>query len=380
MKNDSALRIIIAGGGTGGHLYPGIAVAEALKSLVPNADILFVGSQKPFEKQAVDKAGYTHKAISVEGLKGRGLLLKVRSLFKLAASMITALALIIRFRPAMILGVGGYASAPCMLAGLMLFKKTGIQEQNLMPGMVNRWLGKVAGRAYVSFEKSTEYFKPGKAKVFGNPIRGSLLEEAAQAGPEATEKPFTVLVLGGSQGAHAINQAVIESLGELQNPEEIGFIHQTGQQDLETTQKAYRNWNGPSDVRAFFHDMGAQYKKADLVVCRAGASTVAEVTALGKACIFIPFPFAADNHQEYNARALEDVRAAEVILEDVLTGTLLAERIAFYKDHKARLKEMETAAKSLGKPRAAADIAEDVLTWLNIQPQPAMNAGESHVP
>ncbi|WP_051327143.1 undecaprenyldiphospho-muramoylpentapeptide beta-N-acetylglucosaminyltransferase [Desulfatibacillum aliphaticivorans] len=380
MKNETALKMIIAGGGTGGHLYPGIAVAEALKSLAPNADILFVGSQKPFEKQAVDKAGYTHKAISVEGLKGRGLLLKIRSLFKLAVSMVTALALIIRFRPAMILGVGGYASAPCMLAGLMLFKKTGIQEQNLMPGMVNRWLGKIAGRAYVSFEKSTEYFKPGKAKVFGNPIRGSLLAETVQADPEAAEKPFTVLVLGGSQGAHAINQAVIESLGELQNPEEIGFIHQTGQQDLETTQKAYENWNGPSDVRAFFHDMGAQYKKADLVVCRAGASTVAEVTALGKACIFIPFPFAADNHQEYNARALEDVRAAEVILEDVLTGTLLAERIAFYKDHKARLMDMETAAKSLGKPRAAADIAEDVLAWLNIQPQPAMNAGESHVP
>ncbi|SHI79181.1 UDP-N-acetylglucosamine-N-acetylmuramylpentapeptide N-acetylglucosamine transferase [Desulfatibacillum alkenivorans DSM 16219] len=380
MKNETALKMIIAGGGTGGHLYPGIAVAEAVKSLVPDVDILFVGSRKPFEKQAVEKAGYTHKAISVEGLKGRGLLLKIRSLFKLAVSMITALALIIRFRPAVILGVGGYASAPCMLAGLLLFKKTGIQEQNLMPGMVNRWLGKVAGRAYVSFEKSTEYFKPGKAKVFGNPIRGSLLEEAAQADPEAAEKPFTVLVLGGSQGAHAINRAVIESLEELQAPEEIGFIHQTGQQDLETTQKAYENWKGPSDVRAFFHDMGAQYKKADLVVCRAGASTVAEVTALGKACIFIPFPFAADNHQEYNARALEDLRAAEVILEDVLTGTLLAERIAFYKDHKARLREMETAAKSLGKPRAAADIAEDVLAWLNIQPQTAMNAGESHVP
>ena len=246
--------------------------------------------------------------------------------------------------------------------------------------MVNRWLGKVAGKAYVSFEQSAGYFQPGKARVFGNPIRGSLLKEAAQAGPEAEAGLFTVLVLGGSQGAHAINRAVIEALGELQRPEEIGFIHQTGRQDLETTLEAYKSWNGASDVRAFFHDMGAQYKQADLVICRAGASTVAEVTALGKACIFIPFPFAADNHQEYNARALEEIQAGEVILEDALTGAVLAARIEYYKSHKARLKEMEAKAKSLGKPGAAMDIAKDVLAWLNIQPQPAMNAGESHVP
>ena len=382
MKTGSALKIIVAGGGTGGHLYPGIAVAEALAALVPGLQVLFVGSQKPFERQAVEKAGYVHKAIAVEGLKGRGLLLKIRSLFKLGLSIITALAVIVRFRPAFILGVGGYASAPCMIAGMMLGVKTGIQEQNLVPGMVNRWLGKVAGKAYVSFDKSTEYFKPGKAKVFGNPIRQSLLEEVSQE-KEAINReirPFTILILGGSQGAHAINKAVIEALDVLRDKGEIGFIHQTGQMDLEQTQKAYAAWPGPSDVRAFFHDMGNQYRQADLVICRAGASTVAEVTALGKACIFIPFPYAADNHQEFNARALEEIQAAEVILESNLTGKLLAERIQCFREDKARLVAMEKNAGQLGKPRAAMDIAEDILAWLDYRTQTAINSGEIHVP
>ncbi|MBI9074264.1 MAG: undecaprenyldiphospho-muramoylpentapeptide beta-N-acetylglucosaminyltransferase [Desulfatibacillum sp.] len=365
MKNTSTLKAIVAGGGTGGHLYPGIAVADALADLVPGIQILFVGSQKPFEKQAVEKAGYTHKAIAIEGLKGRGLLLKIRSLAKLALSILTALAVVIRFRPAFILGVGGYASAPCMMAGMMMGIKTGIQEQNLIPGMVNRWLGKLAGRAYVSFEKTAEYFKPGKVKVLGNPIRKSLIEEAGEDRTGLINKPFTVLVLGGSQGAHAINKAVIEALPDLEGPGEFGFIHQTGLQDLEETIKSYANWPGSSDVRAFFHDMGNQYGLADLVICRAGASTVAELTALGKASIFIPFPHAADNHQEYNARALEEAGAAEVILEHDLSGAPLARRIRHYKEDTARLIEMEKNAGKLGKPRAAADIAEDVLVWIN---------------
>lgn len=368
MRSAGPARIIITGGGTGGHLFPGLAVAEALRE--KGAEVLFVGSTRPFEKKVLDKAGFPHEAVSVEGFKGRSLFAKVRAAVKLALGMIKAFRIVLRFSPDLVMGVGGYASAPCVFAAFCLRRKIAIAEQNVAPGAANQVGARLAGRIYATFDASRAYFPESKLRVFGNPVRLSLLYSEKTEERPARAHAFTVAVLGGSQGAHGINLAIMDSLFHLRPDLGIAFIHQTGEADEKEVAQAFRLWEGPAEVAPFFHDMKRVYGQADLLVCRSGATTLAEVTSLGKVAIFVPFPHATDNHQEKNARVLEAAGAAEVILERDLTGEKLAKRILDLAANPGALEEMGARCRALGKPDAATRIAEDALSFAGVAAGP----------
>ncbi len=356
------LRILVAGGGTGGHLFPGIAVAEAVRDLAPDCRILFAGTGKPFEARATEAAGFDHVGLDVEGFSGRSLGKKLVAGAKLSVSMARAVAATARYRPHAVLGVGGYSSAPWVLSAALLNINTAIQEQNVAPGAASRLGGRVAGRVYVSWPQSARYFPGREVRLTGNPVRPSLLARAK--GEEKPAGPFTVAVLGGSQGAAGINRAVIQCLAGLSDPAGIRFILQTGQADFADAEAALAKHPGGGEAAPFYQDMGRIYARADLLVCRCGATTMAEVTALGKAAILVPFPFAAENHQEKNARFLEEAGAARVILESALTGPGLANMIEELKGDPGKIAEMEEKSRALGRPDAAMDLARDLLDWI----------------
>ncbi|MDI6797797.1 MAG: undecaprenyldiphospho-muramoylpentapeptide beta-N-acetylglucosaminyltransferase [Desulfatibacillaceae bacterium] len=354
-------RMIVAGGGTGGHLFPGIAVAQALLEREPEAQVLFVGTKRPFEKRAANLAGFEHEGLTVEGFANRSRIKQVSALFKLGFSFLRAFVILVRFKPSVVLGVGGYASLPCAFAAKILGIPFAVQEQNLVPGSANKLLGPKASRVYAAFENSREHFGKSAILVTGNPVRPKLMDEAAKIKKPQDNGGFTVLVAGGSQGAAGINRAIMEALEYIPAESGVKFILQTGQSQFEEVNQVCRAWGGPCRAQAFFDDMASVYSAADLVVCRAGATTVAELTALGKAAIFIPFPQAAYNHQEQNARVLEQAGAAMVILESQLNGAVLAQKIEELAKKKELLSAMEEKSQNLGKPNAAEVIVEDIL-------------------
>ncbi|NVM56513.1 MAG: undecaprenyldiphospho-muramoylpentapeptide beta-N-acetylglucosaminyltransferase [Desulfobacterales bacterium] len=350
------MRVLIAGGGTGGHLFPGMALAEAFRAKGPTGATLFVGTDNPLEISTLSKKGFDHVGIAAEGLKGRGLWRQIRSLAKIPKGFWQAVGTIWRFNPDIVIGVGGYASGPVALAARLMGKKMVIHEQNLLPGFTNRLLGRFAHRIFISFPDEPAIFKRSKTVVTGNPVRRELL--TAKATERATDR-FTVLVVGGSQGAHAINRAVVEALDRLKEPARISFIHQSGPKDAGWVASAYETRGIRVTVKPFFEDMASAYCSADLVICRAGATTVAELTALGKPAIFIPFPFAANDHQELNAGYVADSGGGEVILEKDLNGALLAGRIDYYASNPKALQEMSIKASALGRPDAADVIVKE---------------------
>ena len=359
------MRVIIAGGGTGGHLFPGIAIAMEFVAKDPGSSILFVGTGNLFEKSTVGKAGFDHKSITAEGIKGRGFLKMMRSLFKIPKGLFESFKIIKGFNPHIVVGVGGYSAGPVILTAWLLGVKTAIHEQNIIPGITNRILAHFAGRIYVSFEGTKLPAAFEKTLVAGNPVRREILDtakDAAEAGivtGPGSKKPFTVLVVGGSQGAHSINMAIGEALTYIKAKEKYLFVHQTGASDEKRVAGFYTQHGIPCIVKPFFDDMAKRYSQADLIICRAGATTVAEVTAMGLGAIFIPFPFAADNHQAKNARALSDAGAAEMIIETDLNGKMLAERIEYFAGHAGELHEMASAAKKFSRPDAAEIIVND---------------------
>jgi len=350
------MRVLIAGGGTGGHLFPGIAIAEAFRDREPTTEVLFVGTGNPIEISTISKKGFDHVKIVAEGFKGRGLWRQIRSLFKLPVGLWQGLRIIRQFDPDIIIGVGGYASGPVALAGRPTGKKIVIHEQNILPGLTNRILGRFANRIFISFPDNFGIFRPSRTVITGNPVRRELL--ARKSDRKATEQ-FAVLVLGGSQGAHAVNCAVIEALDHLENPERMTFIHQTGAKDAAWVAQAYESRGIKARVEAFFEDMAGPYSSADLVICRAGATTVSELMALGKPAIFIPFPFATNNHQELNARYVADTGGAEVVLEKDLKGDLLAGKLDHYALHPETLRDMAKRMLAIARPDAADVIVDE---------------------
>lgn len=357
--DSGALRVVIAGGGTGGHLFPGIAMAQAFQARSLDSRVLFVGTGNRFETQALADLPFSHTAIAAEGIKGRGMFQKLRALVKIPLGIFSSIRLLRRFRADLVVGVGGYVSAPVVMAAFLLRIPIVLQEQNLLPGMANRVLGRLASRIYVSFANTRSGFAAKKIRVTGNPVRAQMVPSAARARNENTDTQFTVLICGGSQGAHAINDSVVAALPHLRKLAGLVLIHQTGNADEATVRDAYRAHGISGRVGAFFTDMASAYTRADLVVCRAGATTVAELTAMGKPVIFIPYPFAADQHQVLNAKALVDAGAAEIIYEDALSGDLLAERVAHFGGHRDELTRMAARARALGRPGAARDIVDD---------------------
>lgn len=356
--HDAPLRIVIAGGGTGGHLFPAIAVADEFVSRNRHNRILFVGTGNLLERSVLSKTDYLFATIRAEGIKGRGLLRQARAILKVMPGIWASVSILRRFRPDLVIGVGGYSAGPLVMGAWLLKISIVLHEQNRLPGITNRILARFAQRIFVSFDDMGSCFDPRKTAVTGNPVRKEILEAARQrpsrAGGPGTCSPFRILVVGGSQGATAINRAVVEALDYLGDPKNaFHFVHQAGPQDIRAVDTAYAHHGVPKTVKSFFDDISHQYQQADLVICRAGATTIAEITAIGKAAIFIPFPFAADDHQTINASALSDRGAAETISQQDLTGGLLAERIAFYAKNPDALARMAAAAKAFGKPEAA---------------------------
>ena len=357
-KADFPLRVVIAGGGTGGHLFPGIAIADEFMVRHRDSRVLFVSSGNSFEKSVLSKTEFTLETIPVEGLKGRGLFNQTRSIIKLPLGIFKSMRILRRFKPDIVVGVGSYSSGPVVIGAWLLGIKIVLHEQNTLPGITNRALSRFADKIFVSFNGMGSFFNPEKKLVSGNPVRSEILTQADThdlRAPAAKGRPgpFNVLILGGSQGAHGINTAVMEALEHLEDKDRFHFVHQAGPQDIEAVSRAYARHGISCLVKPFFTDMARQYREADLIICRAGATTIAEITAMGKGVIFIPFPFAADDHQALNAAMLSDKGAAVTILQQDLTGALLAKRIGYYAANPDALHQMAAKARMLGKPDAA---------------------------
>lgn len=357
----AAPHIVITGGGTGGHLFPGIAIARAFQQRLAQTAVLFVGTGRDLERRVVAESGFGHAVIQARGLKGMGLFRQMRSLTALPGALLRAGDILRDFRPAVVIGVGGYAAGPVCLAAWLMRIPVCLQEQNSLPGITNRLLARLARRVYIAFPESRSYFPPVKTLLAGNPVREEIIALGRQSVPREPGLPFTILVAGGSQGARSINTAVIAMLPFIDDSRSLHLIHQCGGDDLARVRRAYQDAGIPARVEAFFTDMDRQYARADLVVCRAGATTVAELTCIGKPAIFIPFPHAADNHQEINARSVVSADAGEMILEAALDGRDLWQRIRRLRDDPARRAAMADRARALGRPEAAALIVADIV-------------------
>jgi UDP-N-acetylglucosamine--N-acetylmuramyl-(pentapeptide) pyrophosphoryl-undecaprenol N-acetylglucosamine transferase len=357
----AVMRLLIAGGGTGGHLYPGLALAEEVKTRHPRNDVLFVGSPRGIEVRAVPKAGFPLELIDVGPIKRQGFKGTLKGMFGLPRSLWQSMRILRRFDPDVVFGVGGYASGPVVMAAFLMGIPRAIQEQNALPGFTNKSLGRFAQAIFIAFDEARPFFPPARTHLIGNPIRRAFLENYLH--DKAPEERFSLLVTGGSQGAHVLNLRVVEAL-ELLAPElgpKLRVQHQTGTRDLDEIAARYAKL-APSgliaEASAFIDDMAHAYALADLLVCRAGATTIAELTVCKKPAILVPFPFAADDHQTVNARALGKSGAAVLLPEKDLTAQTLADEIRALAGDRERLKKMSRASALLGRPEAAREIAD----------------------
>ena len=361
-ENRNVGRIVFAGGGTGGHLFPGIAIAEAFIKRNPENRVIFISTGKPFELSVLEGKKFQLKTITAEGIKGRGIVNQIISVAKIPKGLFESMLILKDFRPHLVIGVGSYSAGPVVLGAWLMGIKIVLHEQNILPGITNRILSYLADRIYVSFKDTQGNFDPKKVCFTGNPVRNEVLcfaMEESEISGSVQGKLFTILIIGGSQGAHSINMAVVDALKFLKEKDSFFFIHQTGAADEEEVKNAYREHGIAGTVKSFFNDMGRQYRNADLVICRAGATTVAELMAIGKGALLIPYPFAADDHQVLNAKTLSDAGAAEIILQKELSGRLLARKIEHYASNYKALRNMALMAKKLGRPEAADVIVDD---------------------
>jgi UDP-N-acetylglucosamine--N-acetylmuramyl-(pentapeptide) pyrophosphoryl-undecaprenol N-acetylglucosamine transferase len=348
------MRVILAGGGTGGHLFPGLAVAREFQRRNSTTEVLFVGTEQGIEAKVIPKERFQLEMIPVKGLKGRGLRGLLDALWGVPTSIVCSLSIIQKFQPDFIIGLGGYASGPLLLAGKLRRFRCAIMEQNLRPGFTNRVLARFVDRVFTSYRESAAYFPTKKVLETGNPVRWRKLPEIARS------ERFVVLIFGGSAGAHRINLAVVDAMKRLTDlAASLEVIHQTGHADFAAIKAAYGSLPFEAEVRPFIEKMDEAYARADLVLCRAGATTVAEITAFGKAAILVPYPYAIYDHQRLNAEALQNEKAAEMILDQELNGTALAGRIRSYLSDRAMTERMGAAARHLGRPEAAARIVDE---------------------
>ncbi len=349
------MRIIIAGGGTGGHVIPALAIAQQLKKQF-DAEVLFIGTARGIETRLVPQAGFPLELIQVGALKNVSLMTRAKTIFDLPRAIGASSRMLSEFDPEVVIGVGGYASGPAMVAAIRRRLPTLAFEPNVVPGFANRMIARWVSAAAVHFEETCRYFP--HCRVTGVPVRSAFFDI-----PSKTDGPPTLLVFGGSQGARAINQAMTttESLAGLRaKVPGIRIIHQTGQRDYDRVLASYAQSGIAVEVYKFIDDMPGTFERADLLVCRSGASTVGEITAAGKPAIFVPFPAAADDHQNVNARALERAGAAVVVEESNLDAAYLVDTIAALIGDGARLRTMSAAAKSLAHPKAVEEIVEMV--------------------
>ncbi len=357
------LRIAVAGGGTGGHVFPGIAVTDLLGRLVPSR-IMWIGTGRQVEKNALQDRHIDYRVLKVHPIKGMEIPALVKALFHLPLSISRALSMLRDFRPHVVLGVGGYVSGPVLLAARLLGIPSAIHEQNLLPGLANRLSARFAARIFISFDESRKYFKKDRGLILtGNPVREDILEAARSSTVRPGDRSdFHILILGGSQGASSLNRLAGSAMKALwHSGHSFSFLHQTGEGDAENVRRFYQDAGVPARISPFIHDMGRAYMEADLVVCRAGATTIAELTVTGRPAIFIPYPYAAEGHQELNARLMED-RGAGIFLKEAKTGAIkLSSHIETLMEDRQKLAKMADKAKALGKPEAAQEIARNLM-------------------
>jgi UDP-N-acetylglucosamine--N-acetylmuramyl-(pentapeptide) pyrophosphoryl-undecaprenol N-acetylglucosamine transferase len=356
------MRVLIAGGGTGGHLYPGIALAREIKRRDPDAAITFVGTATGVEARVVPREGFPLELIRVAGLKGKSRLERVRGFGLLPIAAVDAWRVVSRFKPDVVVGVGGFASGPVLLLASLRRYPTMLLEQNALPGITNRLLARVVRAAAVNFEEALEFF-PGTGFIAGNPVRPEFfrvetdIDERLQSPPRAAR----VLIFGGSQGAHAINMAMVEAAARLAAAgTRLAITHQTGERDVALVRDAYGRAGLEARVEAFLYEMDREMTDADLVVARAGATTLSELAAAGRPAILVPLPTATDDHQRKNAEVIARAGGAEVIEERQLTGERLAEAIVAIAGNSDRRRQMGQAFRALAMPDAAARIADRV--------------------
>jgi UDP-N-acetylglucosamine--N-acetylmuramyl-(pentapeptide) pyrophosphoryl-undecaprenol N-acetylglucosamine transferase len=361
------VKVIIAGGGTGGHVFPGIAVAEELRRTQPDATVLFVGSRRGLEAQAVPGAGFPIRFVMARGFPRRAWWRWPASVLSNGIGFLQALWVVATERPDVVLGTGGYVSGPVSLATWLLGRPLVLQEQNSIPGMANRWLARIADEVHLSFVEARSYFKrKDHLKVSGNPVRAHILSgdrTAALVEFGLTAGRPTIFVFGGSRGAHRINEAALEAMRRLKDRVDVQFILQTGREDLEWASRIVESEHLPARVVPFLQRIHMAYAAADLVVSRSGAMTLAEIAVCGTPAILIPYPHAADDHQVVNASNLVDRGAASMILDRELTGERLAKEIAHLLSDRQTLSRMSANARTFARPDAAERIAKSLVRW-----------------
>ncbi len=360
------MKVIIAGGGTGGHLFPGIAIAEEFLRRDETNSILFIGTKRGLEKRVLGNMGFDLYTLDVEGIKGKGIIKALSAVLKIPGSLLDSYRLIRAFRPDIVIGVGGYASGPAVMTAHLMGIKTAIAEQNALPGITNRILGRIVDRIFITFSETRGWFPEGKTIASGNPVRAAFVTGIGEAKKETGR--FTLLIFGGSQGAHRINLAVLDALPHLEPiKDNLKVIHQTGSADADSISCHYQSFNLDAEVLPFIMDMAGAFRSADLLICRAGATSIAEITASGKASVLIPFPYAVNDHQTKNAEALVKAGAAVMINEKDMSGKTLAETILKFYHHPQVRREMEVRSARLGNVRAAVQIVDACVELLNLK-------------
>ncbi len=366
--NNNRFRLVITGGGTGGHIFPGLAIIEALKELCI-LDVMWIGSGRKIEHEILSKKELKYKVLPVKPIKGRDLAQLFISLAYLPISIAKSVKMLRDFNPSLVVGVGGYVSGPVLFAAKMVGIKTAIHEQNSIPGLANRIASKFVDKIYTSFPDSAGYFNGKDVECLGNPIREDILKvQNIDTEGQTSEGPLKILIIGGSQGASGLNRLVSSALKILkQSGRSFQAIHQTGPADKKRLEHLYSAFNMDVKIKEFIDEMGIAYSWADLIICRAGASTLSEITALGKPSICIPYPYAADGHQEMNAKSLKEAGACLCFNERDLGAVTLASQIEELMLDRQKLMQMAKKAKSLGKPNAAKDIANSILSLCKME-------------
>jgi len=350
------MKLLLAGGGTGGHLFPAIALAEQFKSEEPQGEVLFVGTERGLEARMLPELGWTLETIEMSGWAGRGFIARLRVLGQLLKGLGQSRKILRSFAPDVVIGVGGYASVPVLLAARIMKIPYLIHEQNAWPGLANRLLGLWAKRVCLSFDEADRAFHRSATILTGNPVR-----TAMETCPGLNADKTCLLVFGGSQGALAINRAIVAALPLLEEWRgKLEIIHQTGERDYAETVQGYRDNNWPAmEVTPFIKDMAGAYARSTLIVCRAGATTLAELTACGRPAILVPYPHAAAGHQSKNARAMAAKGAAMTMEETDLTPERLATLINGLLHDRTSIKTMAAAARGLARRGAAARLLQE---------------------
>lgn len=363
------MKVIIAGGGTGGHIFPAVALAEQIMNTDENNEVLFIGTKRGMEGKLIPQKGFKIEFIRSYPILGKNIILKLKGMFYIFVGIYESIKIFAKFKPEIVVGVGGYVSGPVVLAAFIKRIPRVICEQNSVPGMTNKVLSYFAHKVFITFEKSKNYFNDQKTVLSGNPIQNKFISVCSDGNNNTKSDEFNVLILGGSQGARNLNELMPKSLSQIAADGQINIkiVHQTGDRQYESVLQSYSKHNLNAQVLKFISNIEGYYLNADLVIARSGAGTLAEICCIGRASVLIPFPYATHNHQYHNARVLEENGAALLIEDKDLDVQMFSGLMLDLLDHN-KLSKMAQKAKELGKPDASKVVIENIYELLNLQP------------